>query len=92
MANKMYERGKRLRPEIIQEMKERYLSGEKLVVIKSDMGVSERCMSKYVYRFGCPLRRPDIRLRLRLKRLQRFNATRDDPRSKNKESNQQALE
>lgn len=78
----MFNRYKRLEPEIIEELKNRYLAGEKCEVIKIEMGVSSKTILKYVYELGLPRRQPWQSKRVR----------KHDTRSKSQESNQQTAE
>lgn len=78
----MFNRYKRLEPELIEEFKNRYLAGEKHIVIQAEMGISRHTISKYIHRLGLPMRQP----------WQSKRVLRHDARGQNKASNQQAAE
>jgi hypothetical protein len=82
MANRMFNLFRRLDPILIDELKSRYLAGEKHTVIEAEMGISNSTLVRYVYLLGLPMRQPQ--------RGRRYK--KNDARGQGQASDQQAAE
>lgn len=78
----MFNRFQPLAPEVVEELKNRYLAGEKHVVIQAEMGISRDTIWKYIHKLRLPMRQPWQSKRVR----------RHDARTQNETSDQQATE